>query len=200
MFVQVIQGRASDAQGLRKQFERWNEEIKPGAAGFLGSTGGVTEDGELFIAARFESEDAARKNSERPEQGKWWEETSQYIDGEATFIEYTQVQQMKDGGSNDAGFVQAMQGRTSDINKAKQMDEEFADVSRDVRPDLIGGITAWKEDGTFTSVNYFTSEAEARKAETQEPPPEVQKQMQDWMSLFSDMKYIDLKEPWFSSP
>lgn len=42
MFAQVIQGRATDADGLRKQWERWDQDIKPKAQGYLGGTAGVT--------------------------------------------------------------------------------------------------------------------------------------------------------------
>ena len=38
MFVQVIQGKAKDAAGVRKQMERWEQELKPGEVGYLGST------------------------------------------------------------------------------------------------------------------------------------------------------------------
>ena len=199
MFVQVIQGRAKDAAGLRKQTERWDEEVKPGAKGFLGSTVGVTEDGQFFAAARFESEEAARANSDRPEQSRWWEETSQYLEG-PKFLDYTDVKMMRGGGSDDAGFVQAMQGRTKDLDRARQMDEEFEKLAPQLRPDLIGGFTCYKEDGSFTSVNYFTSEAEAREGEKKDPPAELQEDMQNWMDLFEDMSYTDLKDPWYSSP
>ena len=68
MFVQVIQGPVSDATAARAQFEKWMTELAPGAIGWLGSTAGVTDDGTLVALARFESEEAARQNSDRPEQ------------------------------------------------------------------------------------------------------------------------------------
>ena len=71
MFVQVIQGQTSDVGAMRVQIEAWERDVKPGAIGFLGSTGGVTEDGEFITAARFDSEDSARANSDRAEQSAW---------------------------------------------------------------------------------------------------------------------------------
>ncbi|HEV3472299.1 MAG TPA: hypothetical protein VG408_03720, partial [Actinomycetota bacterium] len=80
MFVQVIQGRAKDAAGLKKQWEKWDQELKPDASGFLGSTAGVTADGEFIALARFDSEEAARSNNGSEQQSAWWEETSQYLE------------------------------------------------------------------------------------------------------------------------
>ncbi len=68
MFVQVITGRTSKAAELRAAFDRWMTELSPGAKGWLGSTAGVTEDGRFVALARFESEAAAQRNSDRPEQ------------------------------------------------------------------------------------------------------------------------------------
>lgn len=50
MFVQVFQGQVSDAQTARAALDRWIAELAPGATGWLGSTGGVTEDGTLIAA------------------------------------------------------------------------------------------------------------------------------------------------------
>ncbi len=199
MFVQVIQGRAKDPAGLKKQSDRWAEELKPGSIGFLGSTAGVTDDGQFFAAARFESEEAARRNSDRPEQTQWWEETSQYIDGEATFLEYPNVEPWLGGGSDDAGFVQAMQGRITDLERMGQLDKESEQVLREARPDLIGGLRCWQDDGSFTTINYFTSEREAREGESKEPSPEVQERFAEWMTLMQDLKYLDIREPWLVS-
>ena len=59
MFVQVIQGRTGKPEEIHAALERWRTELAPGAAGWLGSTGGVTDDGRLIALARFESADAA---------------------------------------------------------------------------------------------------------------------------------------------
>jgi hypothetical protein len=91
MFVQLIQGKTSDKAGLGRQLDRWMSDLQPGAKGFLGTTGGVTDDGRVFVAARFESEDAARANSDRPEQGAWWSETEKHFDGPVSFVDSSDV-------------------------------------------------------------------------------------------------------------
>jgi hypothetical protein len=46
MFVQVIKGRARDAAAFKAQGQRWRDEVRPGAAGFLGSTFEASEHDE----------------------------------------------------------------------------------------------------------------------------------------------------------
>ena len=200
MFVQVIQGKVGDPDALRDRMNVWISEVKPGAAGWLGATGGVTDDGEAFIAARFESREAAERNSQRPEQGAWWEETAKVFDGDATFTDYEDVKEFRGGGSDDSRFVQVMQGRTNNLERLKEMDEDFDKTMEGLRPDLIGGLSCVAPDGTFTSINYFTSEDEARENEAKELPQEAQQGMNEFMSLVTDMRFIDLKQPWLHSP
>ena len=38
------------------------------------------------------------------------------------------------------------------------------------RPDILGSMMIGHEDGRWTQVLYFTSEAEAREGERKEPP------------------------------
>ena len=199
MFVQVIQSQVKDADGLRKHVELWEQNLKPGAIGSLGATGGITEDGEFFIAARFESEEAAKANSDRPEQGEWAAEMMQHIEGEPSFIDYSKVDLHRGGGSDDAGFVQVMQGKTNDPERAAALDKQMQEMGDDFRPDLIGGITGSHDDGSFTSINYFTSEAEARKGESQDPTPEMADQMKEWEAIIEEIRFIDLKDPWLFS-
>jgi hypothetical protein len=54
MFEQVIRGKVSDPKAIDGTFNRWSKELAPGAKGWLGTTGGATDDGELFIMVRFE--------------------------------------------------------------------------------------------------------------------------------------------------
>ena len=70
MFVQIIEGRTTDAEALRQRGKVWADEVGPGAVGFLGVTAGVTADGRAITIARFESEAQARANGDRPEQGE----------------------------------------------------------------------------------------------------------------------------------
>ena len=114
MFVQVIQGKVSDKERARERMESWISELAPGSVGWLGSTGGVTDDGTLVLLARFESEEAARANSERPEQGEWWAETEKIFDGEPTFKDSAMVRADTPGDPDQAGFVQIMQGQVKD--------------------------------------------------------------------------------------
>ncbi|HEX8770069.1 MAG TPA: hypothetical protein VF711_04800, partial [Acidimicrobiales bacterium] len=119
MFIQVITAKVVDAEGLKRQVDRWEADLRPEATGFLGSTGGIADDGRFIVLARFESEEAARRNSDRPEQGEWWAETEKMLD-EVQFKDSVEVVTMRGGGSDDAGFVQVMLGRV--IDQAK-MDE-----------------------------------------------------------------------------
>ena len=91
MFVQVISGRTGKPDEVHAAMDRWVTELGPGAAGWLGSTGGVTDDGRLIALARFESADAARRNSERPEQDRWWRETAALLDRDAGFADSEDV-------------------------------------------------------------------------------------------------------------
>lgn len=195
MFIQVIQGTTSDAEGLRRQFDRWQEEIRPGAAGYLGTTAGVTEDGKVFVLARFESEDAARANSGRAEQDSWWNETAKYFDGEPVFKDYTNVEITQGGGSDKAGFVQVMQGRVRDPQRLRELEAEYMPKMAEARPDVIGSIRGW-DGNEYTEAIYFTSEAEARKGEKAMSEAPQESGFEEFMSLIESVDYIDLKDPW----
>jgi hypothetical protein len=194
MFVQVIQGRIDDPGQLRAAMDRWREELEPGADGWLGSTGGVTDDGTVVMVARFESAEAARRNSDRPEQGAWWASLAEHLE-DVTFTDYEDVRLLKDGGSDDAGFVQVMEGRVADREKAEAFESpEMLDQLRAARPDLIGGLRTWFDDGSFVDVAYFTSEEAARQGESSE---EFQGPSDDYNALFEEMTFIDLRDPMF---
>jgi len=200
MFVQVIQGKAKDPAGLKKQWERWDQEVRPQSAGFLGGTAGVTADGEFIALARFENEEAARANSDSPEQGAWWEETSQYLE-DPMFHDCREVNLSSGGGSDDAGFVQVMQGKTTDVDKARELDAQMEERMKNLRPDVLGSVTAvHPENGRYTTAIYFTSEAEARAKEKEmESSEEFREFMNEWQAIADgEPKFYDLTEPWFS--
>lgn len=200
MFVQVIQGHVSDARQLRARMDQWVADLSATAVGWLGSTTGVTADGTAIALARFESEDAARRNSDRPEQGRWWAETEKLFDGGVTFHDCPEVYLMGRGGSDEAGFVQVMQGRYTRPDKAIELLQRLEQPLRELRPDVIGGELCLHGDGGYTQAMYFTSEAEARVGEKKEPPREVRAAMDEGAAITTDLVFLDLTDPWLHSP
>ena len=201
MFIQVIQGQVSDVAGVRAQLDRWNEQLAPGAVGWLGSTSGVTTDGQVVALVRFESEEAARQNSDRPEQGAWWEQMAALFSGEPEFHDSTTVDVDTYGDLSQARFVQVMQGRSSDPERARELMLSDPTDWQKFRPDILGSVNVGHEDGAWTMAIYFTSEEEARVAENQPPPPELEAMMKEMDALMiGDTTYYDLRDPWLHAP
>ena len=201
MFMQIIQGKVTDADAVRAAMDRWLTDVQPGAKGWLGGTYGVSDDNQLIACVRFESHDAATANSNRPEQSAWWRETEQLFAGPVDFHDCDDVRLFLRGGSDEAGFVQVIQSRVRPENRDRLLElvqQEDAELSK-YRPDVIGGTIAIDADGVVTETVAFTSEEAARKGEKQQLPPEATKQLDEQMSLVEDVTYIDLHHPWFAS-
>ena len=194
MFVQIIEGLTNDREALERLGERWEEELRPGADGFLGATMGVTDDGRVVNIVRFESEAHGRANSERPEQGAWWNEYEKCFDGEISFSDSTDVTLWGSGGSNDAGFVQVMKSAGVDRSRIEEFDDRLS-AFMDRRPDLLGGVRVWTGPDRCTEVVYFTSEDEARAGEAQERPAELDQVMAEYGDLMEGVEYLDLRDP-----
>jgi hypothetical protein len=200
MFVQVIQGQIADPQQVRAALDRWVRDVSPGATGWLGSTAGVTDDGTFVALARFESEDAARRNSDRPEQDRWWAETSELFTGDTTFLDSNNVVIDTPGEPDEAGFVQVMQGRVSDLARASELMQQDPEDWAAFRPDILGSLQADHDDGAYTVAIYFTTESEAREAEDKEPPEKLKRAMAEMEELHVDQpSFYDLKQPWLYS-
>jgi hypothetical protein len=195
-FIQVINGKTNDKAGLARQNDRWESEVAAGAKGYLGMTGGVADDGTVVMLARFDSVASAKANSERPEQGSWWAETAKYFDGDVTFRDCTDVDIEQIGDLDSAGFVQVMQGTSSDKARVREIGPQLTAKMAELRPDVLGTVIAWDGD-QFTQVVYFRSEVEARAGETKmdQAPPELQ----EIMELAPVSTYVDLKDPWIRS-
>ena len=200
MFVQVIQGQVADAERAYAALDQWTRDLAPGAIGWLGSTAGVTEDGRFIALARFESEEAARRNSNRPEQDQWWSETAKLFSGEPTFKDSTDIIPDVIGDPDTAGFVQVIQGQGTDPDRARELMSQDSSQWADFRPDIIGSLAVAHDAGAYTMALYFTSEEEAREGERKEPPAELKAQMEEMDKLtIGTTEYLDLRQPMIRS-
>lgn len=196
MFVQVFQGPVTDGSQVLELMDEWVRDLSPGAEGWLGSTTGVTDDGTLVALARFESPEAAQRNSDRPEQGAWWQRMEALFTAEPEFRNSTAVDVETQGNLDAAGFVQVMQGRTSDPERSRELMADDSVDWKELRPDMLGSVTVHHEDGEWTMALYFTSEAEAREGEQKELPAQMQPMMEVMESLsVGETRYYDLRDP-----
>ena len=201
MFIQIIQGKCTKPDELHALTDRWYRELAPGSIGWLGGTYGITDD-DLFVGVvRFESKESAMANSQRPEQSAWWSEMERCFDGPVEFHDCDKVMLMLGGGSDDAGFVQVIQGKVDDPSRLEADLDRMSAVMHDARPDIIGATIAIEPDGTFTETVAFTNEAAAREGEAKEMPfqGEAADLMREFDELTHDVKYLDLHQPWFAS-
>ena len=201
MFVQIIRGQVSDPDAVHAQLNRWMTDLGPSATGWLGSTAGTSGDGRFFALVRFESQEAATANNDKPEQGQWWADMAELFDGEPTFQDSTDITTAVSGDPDAAGFVQVMTGQTTDLDRVNELMSENDSGMRALRPDILGSISVGHEDGKWTMVIYFTSEEAARQGEQKETPPEAQKMMEEIMSLsVGTPEFLDITSPWLDSP
>jgi len=201
VFIQIIQGKCTKQDEMHAQFDKWLRDLAPSAPGWLGGTFGFTDDDMFVGVIRFEDKEKAMTNSGRPEQGQWWSETERLFDGPVEFHNADKVLLMLEGGSDDAGFVQVIQGKLDDAKLLEAEMDEMTNMLRKERPEILGSTFAIEEDGTFTEAVFFTDEAMARQGEAKAMPnrEEVRHLMQDWRRITHDVRYLDLHHPWFAS-
>ena len=60
-------------------------------------------------------------------------------------------------------------------------------------------MMAFADDGSFVQAFYFTSEAEARIAEQQDPPAAFRDAFAEARSLVTELAFYDLTDPWLHS-
>jgi len=201
MFVQMFTGKVTNHDAVRAVLEGWPSGPGRDAKGWLGSTAGITHDGQLVALARFESEDDARANSERPEQGAWWNSLAANLAGEASFFESSDVDDDVVGDPATAGFVQVMKGRVSDTARARALASDGTGVWARYRPDILASLMLTHDDGEYVMAVYFTSEVEAREGEKKAPPEDLAAQIEEMNALdVGEVTYFDLRDPWLSLP
>lgn len=198
MFVWVLEAKATDPGEVGRQLGRWTSEFGD-TPGYLGATGGVTDDSRFLLFVRWESEEAANELLGRPAHLAWYDEFQRSFDGAVEFAETEDVTTHLGGGSDTAGFVQAMKISGVDRQRIDAADRQFENTASQFRPDLIGGIRVWTAPDGFVEANYFTSEHDARAGERTDPPPELAESLDDFMAMMKDAEYFDFTEPFLHS-
>jgi hypothetical protein len=201
MFIQVIQGRATNPPGIRRDLGRWQRQLAADADGWLGSTTGITEDGWSITVVRFASEVHARRNRDRPEQREWWRDASQHL-ARVVSHDATKVHIYRDSGSDQAGFVQVIQGHSEDLERMASLGRDQDEVLAREAPHILGVTVAEHDDrsGDFTQILYFTSEQDARSYDQDRAIEEDEPAQEERRSLMTSLRSFDLRDPQLLSP
>jgi hypothetical protein len=196
MLIQILRGRVRDPELFNTQAADWGTDLRPKASGWLGSTWGITRNGTGVIITRFESADAAKSYPDQSVQKDWLAQLKKAFEGEPEFLESEDVDLYLQGGSDDAGFVQIMEGTAKNKDDFK---EQTATLNADLgktRPDLLGSTRIWLQGGHVIIVAYFKSEAEARKKEAEPVSANVGRPGSGLLE--GEITFYDLKTPSFS--
>jgi hypothetical protein len=201
MFIRVIQGRATNPPGIRRDLGRWQRLLAADADGWLGSTAGITEDGWSITVVRFASEAQARRNSDRPEQREWWRDASQHL-ARVAVHDASKVHTYQNGSADKAGFVQVIQGYSHDIERMTGLRRDQEQLLAREAPQILGMTLAEHADwpGDFTQIMYFTSEQDARRYEQESPAEPDEPVLEQLRSLMTNSRSFDLRDPQMLSP
>jgi len=200
MFGQVVQGHTTDPAGARQAMERWARHVSPGATGWVRTIAGVTHHGTFIALLQFDSENAVGINSGRPEQDRWWTEMRGLLDGGVTVENGVRTEAFLAGDPDRAGFVQVVQGRVSDMARAREHLHAMQKLWSLHLTALLGTVTIELSGGRFSRALCWSTELEAR-AGALETPPEVRARNQAARQqlLVGQPESLDLQEPWLYS-
>lgn len=197
VFLQIIQAPAANPTGVRQAWERWHDNVAPGAIGWTQSIAGITDDGEFIAVVEFVSEEAARNNEQRPEQDEWWRDMSAELQGDAAFHECSSVSQYGAALDDKVQVVQVVEGRAAQIEgllREVPQREHHHVVESDLG--LSGGLIGIHDGGQFTEVVWYPSEDAARDPETGQFRERGVSMIEGLADHISDIRYLTLQDPW----
>ncbi|MDP9021629.1 MAG: hypothetical protein M3N57_02810 [Actinomycetota bacterium] len=197
VFLQIIQAPTANPTGVGQVWERWHENVAPGAIGWTQSIAGVTDDGQFIAVVEFVSEEAARNNQQRPEQDLWWRDLSAQLQGDATFHECSSVSQYGEALDDKASFVQVIQGRAAQIERLLgEVPQREHHHVYETDLDLMGGLIGIHDGGEFTEIVYYPSEDAARNPDTGGYRERGVSLIEFLADHVSDIRYLNLRDPW----
>jgi hypothetical protein len=195
VFVQVVRGVVRDPEETFARLDLWLHQLAPGASGWLGTTAGITRDGELVSFVRFVSAADARRNSDRVEQGQWWVESARVFAGDVSFDNYDGVVVFGDGGSDDAAVVDVLLGRVQRRRRLTDLATQLAEHGMTLGPQVIGGLVGLHEDGNLTQAIYFCHAPDGPDA-----GPLDAAQLLGASAGVTDLRLLRLERLWLGSP
>ncbi len=195
MFVQVVRGVVADGAAAFARLDQWRQHLAPGAAGWLGTTAGISADDELVALVRFSTTADARASNDRVEQGMWWAESAVVFAGDVTFDNYEEVTLFGDGGSDAAALVEVVAGRAQRPGARLPLAAALAAKGLERGRSVIGGLVGVHTDGRLMQAVYFGDAADGVPS-----GPMDRRDLLGSDTRVSELRLLRLERLWFGSP
>jgi hypothetical protein len=196
MFIRVIEGQVLAKALLRNSWEQLQNALSA-HNGWLRSAGGVDDQGRFVGRMDFRSEDAAEKMLREPEIELWLKDLFEHLDSPARSTS-SQGSVLIEPSGEPAGFLQFIRAEASDPERFTAVNDAFQVEVRQHRPDVVGSSIVWLDDERFLETVLFSSEQDARSAESREFPGGIAGLFGELMQLMSNIDYMDVRDPWLA--
>ncbi len=197
MFVRVVQASVVSKPLLRNAWEHLLDAFAMHDA-WLGATGGIDKDGRFHAWVTFTDSDEADEVFNDPEVARWHDQFLHHL-AEANVTPTSDARVLIPGGGS-AGFVQFVAGDALDKEKLEAVMLAFQQEVVEYRLDVLGSMIAWLGPDSFSSIVFFSSEAEARRGESLEFPGGISALLGEVMQVLKNLEYIDIRDPWIAFP
>lgn len=197
MFVSVIEGNVLAKALLRNAWEQLQTALSADD-GWIRSAAGVDGSGRFIGLTYLSSAEAWSELVKRADVRLWLDNVQAHLDS-PTSSESPQASVLIDPGHEPARFMQFIKARTSDVERFTAVNDAFQIEVRSHRPDVVGSLITWLEGDRFIETVLFSSEQDARDAESREFPGGIEGLFGELMQLMQDIDYRDVRDPWLAS-
>jgi hypothetical protein len=196
MFILVVEGRVVAKALLRNSWDQLQSALAP-HKDWLRSAGGVDDHDRFVGTMDFRSVDAAEKILREPEIELWLKDLLEHLDSPERSSS-SRCSVLIAPGEEPAGFLQFIRAEAVDLERFTAVNDAFQVEVRQHRPDVVGSSIVWLDDERFLETVLFTSEQDARSAESREFPGGIAGLFGELMQLMRNIDYMDVRDPWLA--
>ncbi len=197
MFVWIVEGDVLAKALLRNAWEQLQVTLSA-HPGWIRSAGGVDGSGHFTGMIYLTDPQAWSEVAEDDGVKLWLVNVLKHLNAPVS-SETPRASVLIDPMQESARFLQFISARTSDVERFTAVNDAFQIEVRTHRPDVVGSLIAWFDDDRFVETVLFTSEQDARNAESREFPGGIEGLFGELMQLMQGIDYRDVRDPWLAT-
>jgi hypothetical protein len=186
MLIQVLGALVADREAVRERAH----QAATAAPGLQWLTGGLTDDGQFIAVARFQE----------GSPGAWWADLEACLAEPLVVRDSSDIEVILGDRTPDAGFLEVIEGHTSDRARFMHLQRELEYAFSAERPDFLGSLILWWSDGAWMELASFTSADDVRAGDAAPLPPRVEELVAAWEVVAGRSSQLDIAGLLFFGP